>query len=124
MAEDLIRLMHALFTPAAGNFRDVVWRPAADVYRTRDGWLVKLDLAGVRPEDLSVEVEGPQLTVRGVRKDCVEEEDCRCYTLEISYSHFERTLTLPVNLDNARLRADYRDGMLLVRIEKEEAQRD
>lgn len=124
MAKDLIRLMHALFAPAALNFGEPGWHPAADVYRTRGGWLVKFDLAGVRPEDLAVTVDGPRLTVRGVRKDCLSEEGCHCYLMEISYSQFERTITLPVDLADARVRADYRDGMLFVRIEREEAHRE
>src|SRR5690242_19219294 len=46
MASDLIRMMHALFLPAAHEVRHVPWHPYADVYRTPEGWLVKFDLAG------------------------------------------------------------------------------
>src|SRR5262249_32001761 len=76
----LFRLMQALL-PAAEE-RGEAWQPPADVYRTRGGWLVKLDLAGVRPEDVQVSVSGPLLTVRGMRRDFTASEDCCCYQME------------------------------------------
>jgi HSP20 family protein len=120
VAKDLIRLMQTLFLPAAEQVREACWRPAADVHRTRDGWRVKLDLAGIHPDDVSVTVSGQQLTVRGVRKDWCLGEGCSCYVMEISYSHFERTLTIPCDLERAQVSADYREGMLLIRIETTE----
>jgi HSP20 family protein len=120
MAQDLVRLMNALFVPGANALakalQDEPWSPPADVYRTQDGWLVKFDLAGVRPEDLEVTAGGRRLTVRGVRRDWCVEETCCHYRMEISYSHFHRDLDLPTDLDPSRITSEYRDGMLLVRI--------
>src|SRR5205807_35666 len=64
MASDLVRFMHALFLPAAASLHGPGWQPSADVYRTRDGWLVKFDLACVRPEDTQVVVDGRYLVLR------------------------------------------------------------
>jgi HSP20 family protein len=123
MAQDLIRFMQSLFPPAGKPGSTGVWQPPADIYRTRRGWLVKLDLAGVRPEDVQVTVHGDCLTVRGIRRDCSLEEGCRHYQMEIAYSTFERSLTLPVNLDRARVEAEHRQGMLLIHIRPEAEQR-
>jgi len=120
MPQDLIRLMHSLFLPIAHQCRDSGWCPSADVYRTADGWLVKLDLAGVRPEDIRISTRGSRLIVRGSRRDCTVQEDCRHYRMEIEYSQFERSIELPGSLEDADLRTDYRDGMLYVRIRTEE----
>lgn len=119
MAKDLIRMMHALFLPEQRDVRGESWAPPADIYRTRAGWLVKLDLAGVRPEDVQLEARGSRLTVRGTRRDCVTEEGCHYYRMEISYSHFERDLELPCPVEEARIATEYRDGMLLVHITPE-----
>jgi HSP20 family protein len=116
MSEDLIRLMHALFLPAAESCRDSPWCPAADVYRGRTGWLVKFELAGVRPEDIELTVLGRRLTVRGTRRDWTAHEGSSYYQLEIAYSHFQRSLELPVDLERAQIGTEYRDGMLLVHI--------
>jgi len=105
--------------PTAGECQRVAWRPAADIYRTRRGWLVKFDLAGVRPQEIELVASGRQLTVRGLRRDCTLEEGCRYHSLEISYNRFERTLELPCPLDAAQITTDYRDGMLLVQLEME-----
>jgi len=113
MPRDLIRLMHALLLSGPSPLA-APWSPAADVYKTPDGWLVKFDLAGVRPEDLSVEVRGRQLRVRGTRRDCTVEEGCQYYQMEIAYSSFERTLELPCDLGRANVSTEYRDGMLYV----------
>jgi HSP20 family protein len=119
MTRELIRLMHSLFLPAVERCRDVLWHPALDVYQTPDGWLLKFDLAGVRIEDISLEVCGPRLTVRGSRRDRFATEGHNHYLMEIAYSDFERSVELPCNLEPAQVSTDYRDGMLLVRIRME-----
>jgi len=116
MSEDFIRIMHALFLPAGESRYESPWRPAADVYRGRNGWLVKFELAGVRPEDLELTVMGNRLTLRGIRRDNTALEGCRYYQMEIAYCPFERSLTLPCDLERANVTSEYRDGMLLVRI--------
>jgi HSP20 family protein len=118
MARDLIHQMQHLFLK---DFRESPWQPLVDVYRTADGWLVKFDLAGVRPEDITLSLRGNRLTVRGSRRDCCLEGTCGQYLMEISYSHFERTLTLPEEVEALRLNTEYRDGMLLVRLRKDHA---
>jgi HSP20 family protein len=119
MSSDLIRLMQCLFLPAADTFREVLWHPAVDLHRTRDGWLVKFELAGVRPDDMELLASGRRLTLRGVRRDCTTQEEARCYLMEITYSHFERTVELPCDLDQADISTDYQYGLLLVHIKTE-----
>jgi HSP20 family protein len=115
-----LRFFQVAFPAPSETMRPAVWQPSADIYRTPTGWLVKFDLAGVRPEDVEVEVRGSILTVRGCRRDWAVEQDAHCYQMEISYSCFERALTLPANLERARVSAEHRYGMLLVRIHQED----
>jgi HSP20 family protein len=105
-----------LFLPAAESFQETCWRPAVDVYRFPDGWLAKFDLAGVRAGDYEVRIRGCQLTVSGTRRDSVLEQGCEHFSMEISYSRFERTIDLPCQLDPDRVTIDHRDGMLLIRL--------
>ena len=79
------------------------WEPSADIYRTRDGWVLKLDLAGVRPEDVVVSISGQRVTISGVRRDTIVEEGCSYYAMEISYNRFERSIEMPTDLGNARV---------------------
>ena len=95
------------------------WQPAVDIYRSRSGWLLKFDLAGVRVEDVEVLVEGCRVTVRGVRRDWVLEEGYWHHSMEIAYNRFERTVQLPCDLPRAHAHLDYRHGILIVRLETE-----
>jgi HSP20 family protein len=123
MSQDLIRLMRVLFAPGGEAGLEALWRPAADVFRTPDGWAVKFELAGVRAEDVELEVCGRRLGLRGVRRDCAPPGSRKVYQLEIAYSRFERVVELPVSLDRAEIETTLRDGMLLVHIRTERGER-
>jgi HSP20 family protein len=119
MSNDVFQLMHSVFFPQPVSEGSGAWRPPVDVYRTRDGWLLKFDLAGVRPEDIVVEVHERQIEVSGMRRDWCLEEGCCHYRMEISYSRFERVVELPDEMEGARVATEFRHGMLLIRINPE-----
>lgn len=110
------RWMQTFFDAVTEPYGDTCWCPHADIYRGTSAWLVKFDLAGVRPEDLSVSVENGLLVVRGMRRDAVCLEGQQAYSMEISYNRFERSLQLPFDLASAEMRSEYRDGMLSILI--------
>ena len=105
-----------LFLLSPAYHQQELWHPAADVYRTTWGWILKFDLAGVHLEDIHVHLGRNALTVSGVRRDHIVEDGINYHSMEISYNRFERTIELPTDLDHSRLRLDYRDGILFVRI--------
>jgi HSP20 family protein len=105
-----------VFGAAIHNSSEATWQPAADIYRTRTGWLVKYDLAGVKIEDIEATFAGSQITIRGFRRDWRLEDGCSHYSMEISYNRFERTLELPCDLAGAELQIEGREGILLVRL--------
>src|SRR5687768_12067100 len=99
---------------------DPSWRPLADIYRHSKGWLIKLELAGVRREDIGVQIAGSQVRIIGHRRDFLVREGCTQYSMELSYNRLERLIQLPCDLDRARLELELRDGILLVRVFAEE----
>ncbi|MCS6976465.1 MAG: Hsp20/alpha crystallin family protein [Gemmatales bacterium] len=116
MRGDAIHVMHSLFLPACECCQEASWKPPADIYRTRRGWLVKFDLAGVRPEDVRLKAHGRRLEIEGTRRDWSISEDCLMYHMEIAYNHFHRQLELPCEVNEADIRQEFRDGMLFVLI--------
>lgn len=106
----------SLFFISAEAGAAMAWRPSVDIYRTQEGWVVKMELAGVRPEDINVLASGSELFVSGVRRDRFVEEGWSHYSMEIAYSRFERTIELPCNLDRASVSIEYHEGLLLVRM--------
>jgi len=98
---------------------ETTWRPRTDIYKTSSGWLLKFELAGVRPGDVSICITGNAVNIGGMRRDCMMEEDCSYYCMEISYNRFERSIELPCDLSQAQFATEFRDGILLVRITTE-----
>jgi len=109
------RILRAVFGQPAEHLG---WQPALDIYELKDGWLIKADLAGVRPNEVSVSLVGRVICIQGTRRDWCVEEGCCHYRMEIEYSRFERTVELPDDPGAATLQTEYRDGMLLVRIRR------
>jgi HSP20 family protein len=105
-----------MFFVAETRHTDDIWQPRADVYRMADGWLVKLELAGVRSDEIRLVAEGTTLIVEGTRRDqhCCLCVGCHC--MEIAYSRFQRIVELPELARDADISTSYVDGMLIVRI--------
>jgi HSP20 family protein len=96
-----------------------LWCPAADVYRTQDGWIVKVDLAGISPADIEITIDGRVLRISGSRRDGICGEGVSHYQLEITYSRFEKMIKFPRSIEHASLARDYRDGLLILRLQEE-----
>jgi HSP20 family protein len=93
-----------------------LWNPSADVYKSDDGWLVKVDLAGICSDDLEIEIHGANLTLRGCRRDTHYREGYIYHQMEITYSRFEKTIEFPAPIEGASVARDYTDGFLIVHI--------
>ncbi len=105
-----------------GSSKDVrsgqLWYPAADVYQTPDGWVVKVELAGVSPEDIEIDIQGNVLYIAGCRKDKSCAAGISYQQLEISYSNFEKTLRFPAAIDNASIEHQFENGLLIISLRK------
>src|SRR3977135_755766 len=100
-----------------------LWCPAADVYRTEDGWIVKVDLAGIRAADIEMTIDGPLLRISGSRRDGTCGEGVSHYQLEITYSRFEKMIQFPRSIAHATVERDYHDGLLILRPRREAGER-
>jgi len=101
-----------------------LWNPAADVYRTGEGWVVKVDLAGVRSDDIEITIDGKLLRLSGLRRDSFCGDGISHYQLEITYSRFEKIIQFPCSIDHATIERDYRDGLLVLRLREDEECRE
>ena len=97
-----------------------LWNPAADVYRCPDGWVVKVDLAGICSDELEVELRGSLLIIRGCRRDTHYREGFVYHQMEITYSHFEKSIQFPAPIEGASIRQDYSDGFLIIDVRQEQ----
>ncbi len=95
------------------------WTPAVDVFETAECLYVVAEVAGVRQEDLTVEVKGRLVTLRGRRpfaRKGVSSENY--YRMERSYGTFERSFTLPCPVSPSQVKAVLKDGILTVRLQR------
>jgi HSP20 family protein len=122
MARDLLQLYQALERLQTERSAPCSWRPPADIYRAPSGWLVKFDLAGVNPNEVQLSLCGRRLTIAGVRRDATVHDGCSSYSMEISYNRFERSIDLPFETEGLEMQTEYRDGMLLVALQRPEEQ--
>lgn len=108
------------YAHAAPSPRDSVLRPPTDLYSTRMVWLIKMELAGVRPEDVAIDIRGNLLEIHGSRRDTTCDEITGHHNMEIAYQRFSRTVELPDYVEASQVSLDFRDGMLLVRVQRDE----
>ena len=105
-----------------GTSKDVrsghLWYPAADVYQTPEGWVVKVELAGVSAEDTEIDIQGNVLVIAGCRKDKSCAAGVSYQQMEITYSNFEKTLTMPSNIDRAHVEHQFENGLLIISLKK------
>jgi HSP20 family protein len=120
MAESVNQYFRIMSAMRRAKLGGRMWCPAADIYRTRDGWIVKVDLAGVSADDLEITVEGATLHLAGCRRDTFYGEGVIYHQLEITYSRFEKMLMFPCSIEGATVLRDYRDGLLILHLRGKE----
>jgi HSP20 family protein len=96
------------------------WVPPMDLVEAGDHFVLKADLPGLRDEDVSLEVQDGTLTISGERKAEHEASESGWYRIERSFGSFTRSLTLPERVDASAISAEFKDGVLEVRIPKPE----
>ena len=94
--------------------------PAVDVYDDEHKVILKLEVPGVKQEDLDVQVENQTLTVRGQRTFEKEEKEENFQRIERRYGSFSRSFTLPNTIDTQSVKADYENGILKIELAKRE----
>lgn len=108
--------------PGAPHFCPPIIEPATDVYETTENVVVVVEIAGVSAEEIDISVEGKTLTVRGEREDRQRELTRLYHQMEICCGIFERSVTLPSEVDPQRASATYSDGLLVVVLPKVQQQ--
>jgi HSP20 family protein len=103
-------------TTNAEGFAD--WAPAIDVQETDGEYLIKADLPEVRKEDVKVSVEDGVLALEGERKLEKEEKGKKFHRIERSYGKFVRRMAVPTDVDQQKVAADFKDGVLNVHMPK------
>jgi HSP20 family protein len=131
--EDMQRRMSSLFdwnsfrrgnlTPDEENITVPEWMPLVDIAEDDKEYLIKVELPEVQKDDVKVTVESGTLTIAGERKAEKEEKGHKFHRIERSYGRFERSFSVPDDAEGDNVKAEFKDGVLRVRLAKSEKAR-
>lgn len=113
----IVETRREILSAITWRVRANVWHPPTDVYETDDFLVVKMEIAGMRDEDLEVAVQGNLLMVSGSRSDSLERK--AYYQMEIPFGRFSVGIELPVPVNSENASAEYKDGFLTIQFPKE-----
>jgi HSP20 family protein len=121
LQERMNRLFEASLGPArieAASLLSPTWSPPADVFETADRFVIQIELPGVDEDDVEVQVEADQVTVRGQRLLKASTRPECFYRMERSYGPFSRSFRLSQDVDPDAVTARFRDGLLQLEARK------
>ncbi len=94
------------------------WAPNVDILETPEEFQIKAELPDIKKDDVKVSVDAGVLRIEGERKQEKEDKGKKYHRIERSYGSFLRTFSLPDNIDESQVQADFKDGVLNVRLRK------
>jgi HSP20 family protein len=94
------------------------WNPDMDFMEAKDGFVANLEVPGIEPKDIEVSVNNGVLTIKGEKKQQTEEKDEHFYRMERTYGSFLRSVRLPAAVDESRVNATFKNGMLKISLPK------
>jgi HSP20 family protein len=122
--QNRLRGMFDDFTTEWPAFREPAtmgqWAPSVDVYETQNDIVVKAELPGVEPKDVDVSFENNILTIRGERRMDDEIKEDNYHRVESSYGSFTRSFSLPTSVDENKVKAEFKNGILAITLPKRE----
>ena len=121
LQEQVIRLFEDNSTRDRAVPTDLAtWAPPVDIYETENELVIKADLPDLEDKDIDVRVENNSLTIRGERKFEKDVNEDNYLRIERAYGSFMRSFSLPNTVKTEGIRAEYRNGVLTVRMAKRE----
>jgi len=96
------------------------WIPAVDIYETKESIVLNVELPGVTKEDISLEVKDSTLTIKGEKKLEKNVKEENFHRMERTYGSFTRAFTLPSTVQQDKVKAKFRDGILEIMLPKAE----
>lgn len=96
------------------------WAPALDASQDKDNVYVKVELPGLKKEEIEISLHEGTLSISGERKVENESGEGETFRSERTFGRFQRSLTLPTAVDSANVKAQYKDGILTVTLPKAE----
>lgn len=102
------------------EYENAVWMPLTDIYEDNDKYTLKVDLPGIKKEDVKINYANGKLSISGERVQENETKDAKWHRIEKSYGKYYRSFTLPEQIQEDKISAEFKDGLLTITIPKAE----
>ena len=102
------------------DFENAVWSPLTDVSEHEDKFMLSFDLPGVDKKDVKISYKNGTLSVSGERKESKEDKNSKFHRIERVHGKFYREFTLPVDIQEEKIEANFKDGILNIVLPKSE----
>jgi HSP20 family protein len=99
------------------------WSPSVDIFETENEVVIKAELPGMEAKDIEIKLENNVLMLRGDRRFEKETKNENYHRVERSYGNFARSFSLPAFVDDSKVHAEYKNGLLRVVLPKKEQAR-
>ncbi|MEO0019403.1 MAG: Hsp20/alpha crystallin family protein [candidate division WOR-3 bacterium] len=120
LRDELDRLFDSVFGRLPRERAETYWAPPLDIEENDDSIVVRVELPGMNKEDIKVSLSGDTLTISGERKQESERKGKTYYRVERAYGKFQRTVTLPAEVEGDKAKASYKAGVLELVLPKSE----
>ncbi|HLF85657.1 MAG TPA: Hsp20/alpha crystallin family protein [Nitrospiria bacterium] len=123
LQEKMNKLFEDTVSPHAGKEAEIptgTWYPAVDILETDKDIVIKVELPGINLSDVNLEIADNMLSLRGERKFEKDTKKENYHKVERSYGSFHRSFTLPGSVDQTKINAKLKDGILEVKLPKVE----
>ena len=122
MRDDMDRLFGTFFGSNVDNF-EKYWKPAIDIEENNGNLIVTAEIPGMTKEDIKVSVHNDVLTISGERKRENEKKEKMFHRIERCYGKFNRSFALPKTVNEEKIEAVFKDGILTLTIPKTEVKK-
>jgi HSP20 family protein len=102
------------------EYENAVWMPLTDIYEDKENYTLKLDLPGIKKEDVKISFVDGKLSISGERTQESEHKDSKCHRIERSFGRYYRSFNLPEHVQSDKINAEFKDGQLTISIPKAE----
>lgn len=122
---EMNRLFEDMLAPSTrGHGLSAAFSPAVELEETEEAYQLKLEVPGLEPSDLDIEVTAEAVSIKGERKTETKEENGGVTRTEFRYGQFQRVIPLPGRINNQNVSADYKNGILHLSLPKAEEEKN
>jgi len=114
------QLFDEVFLPAERSGERLAFSPMAELSENEEAYVLKVELPGIKPEEVEVQASKDSVSIMGERQDTRETESNGFHRTEFRYGKFHRVIPIPGSIQNTEVKADYLDGILTLTLPKAE----